>query len=230
MTNVILEIRSAAGGDEAKIWATDLLRMYLKFSQKQGWETKVIAENRLRIKGVDAWEKLKYEAGVHRVQRVPATEKHGRIHTSTATVAVLPEFALQEIQINPADLEWQFFRSSTQGGQNVQKVSTAVRLRHQPTNTIVTCQAHRTQEQNRAQALVMLQNQLQQKQESQHQSQLTETRREAVGHGMRAEKIRTYNYPSNRVIDHRLGKKFRLEDIMEGKLGKIIKNLQGYSS
>ena len=230
MANVILEIRSAAGGDEAKIWAADLLRLYLKFSQKQGWEVKVITENRLRIRGSDVWEKLKYEAGVHRVQRVPVTEKHGRIHTSTATVAVLPDSTVQEIQINPQDLEWQFFRSSTQGGQNVQKVSTAVRLRHKPTNTIVTCQAHRTQEQNRTSALVSLKNQLQQTKEQKHQSQLAETRREAVGQGMRAEKIRTYNYSKNRVTDHRLGKKFRLEDIMEGNLGKMIKKIQESNS
>lgn len=226
MANVILEIRSAAGGNEAKIWAADLLRMYLKFSQKQDWETKVIAENRLRIKGVDAWEKLKYEAGVHRVQRVPATEKHGRIHTSTATVAVLPEFTVQEIKINPADLEWQFFRASTQGGQNVQKVNSAVRLIHLPTGLVVSCQTQRNQEQNRTQALATLKNQLQQKEEQKRQAVVRTTRQEAVGHGMRAEKIRTYNYPNNRVIDHRLGKKFRLEDIVEGKLDKIIKKFQ----
>lgn len=226
MTNVILEIRAAAGGDEAKIWAADLLRMYLKFSQKQGWQAKVLNENRLQIKGADAWEKLKHEAGVHRVQRVPATEKHGRIHTSTATVAILPDMAIQEIQINPQDLEWQFFRASTQGGQNVQKVNSAVRLIHKPTGVAVTCQTQRSQEQNRAVALAMLKDQLQQKQTSRQQAELTETRREAVGQGMRAEKIRTYNYPNNRVADHRIGKKFRLEDIMEGKLEKIIKKLQ----
>jgi peptide chain release factor 1 len=222
--SVILEIRPAAGGEEAKIWATDLLRMYLKFSQKQGWETKTIGDGVLRIKGADAFLKLKHEAGVHRVQRVPETEKYGRIHTSTATVAVLPTISETQIKIDPKDIEFQAFRASTQGGQNVQKVSTAVRLIHKPTSVTATCQTQRTQEQNRKIALEMLRAKLYQIKEEKRRQKLTEIRQTAVGRGMRAEKIRTYNYPQNRVTDHRINKKFRLEDIIEGKLGKMIKH------
>jgi len=224
MKSVILEIRPGAGGDEAKIWASDLLRIYLRFSQKQGWKTEIIDEGVLKITGENVFKQLKHEAGVHRVQRIPQTEKHGRIHTSTATVAVLPEVTPQEIQINPHDLEWQFFRASTQGGQNVQKVNTAVRVIHKPSGLVVTCQSQRSQEQNRATALSMLRSKLYQKQQEALKEKTDFLRQTAVGRAMRAEKIRTYNFPQNRVTDHRLGKKFRLEDILEGKLEKIIKS------
>lgn len=223
MKSVILEIRPAAGGDEAKIWASDLLRMYLQFAKKQNWQTTILDDGVVKIVGSLVLEKLKHEAGVHRVQRVPETERYGRIHTSTATVAVLPEIPEEEIKINPNDLDWQFFRASTQGGQNVQKVSTAVRVIHKPTGTTVTSQSQRSQEQNRKIALEMLRSKLWQLEEEKRQEAITSTRRQAVGRGMRAEKIRTYNFPKNRVTDHRLNKKFRLEDILEGKLEKIIK-------
>lgn len=225
MSKIIIEIRPAAGGDEAKIWASDLLRMYLKFSQRQSWQTSILDDGVIKITGPEAFQKLKYEGGVHRVQRVPETEKYGRIHTSTATVAVLPEVPSSQIKINPQDLEWQFFRASTQGGQNVQKVSSAVRLKHKPTGVAVTCQTQRSQEQNRNSALSMLRSKLFQRQQELRQAQLKQTRQAAVGRGMRAEKIRTYNFPHNRVTDHRIHKKFRLEDILEGKLEKMLSYL-----
>lgn len=220
---VIIEIRGAAGGDEAKIWADDLLRMYLRFAEKQGWEAKSMGQRILRIKGTDAYELLQKEAGVHRVQRIPTTERYGRIHTSTATVAVLPEIPETEIKINPNNLEWQFYRASTQGGQNVQKVSTAVRLIHKPTNIAVTCEQERSQEQNRQLALQLLRAKLWEKQETERKGEIDATRREAVGHGMRAEKIRTYNFPQNRVTDHRLNKSWHnLDSVLDGNLRKII--------
>lgn len=216
----ILEIRAAAGGEEAKIWAYDLLRMYLKFSNNQGWKTTQITDLTLKIKGERAFEKLKNESGVHRVQRIPKTERYGRIHTSTATLAVLPEISEVEIKINPHDLEWQFYRASSQGGQNVQKVSSATRLIHKPTGIIVCSEQERSQEQNRKIALELLRAKLWQ-QEELKKEQTIAGYRSAIGHGMRAEKIRTYNYPQNRVTDHRLNKKFRLEDIINGKLEKL---------
>lgn len=222
MTNVILEIRPAAGGNEAKIWANDLLRMYLRFANKQNWKIEIFDERVIKIGGPYVWGKLKYEAGVHRVQRVPETEKYGRIHTSTATVAVLPEISETEVKIDPKEVEFQAFRASTQGGQNVQKVSTAVRLTHMPTGIMVVCQTQRSQDQNRKIAMEMLRAKLYQKKQEEREQKIKEIRRGEVGRGMRAEKVRTYNYPQNRVTDHRLNKKFRLEDIMNGKLEKLV--------
>lgn len=220
----IIEIRPAAGGDEAKIWADDLLRMYLRFAEKQGWKVNIIDSGVLRIQGQEVFKKLKHESGVHRVQRIPKTERYGRIHTSTATVAVLPEIPETDIKIDPKKLEWQFFRASTQGGQNVQKVSSAVRLRHKPSGTVVTCQQERTQAQNRNIALTLLRSKLWQHQEEAKQTEIGDMRRTAVGRGMRSEKIRTYNFPQNRVTDHRLNKKFHnLEAILDGNLDKITK-------
>ncbi|HUW21710.1 MAG TPA: peptide chain release factor-like protein [Candidatus Bathyarchaeia archaeon] len=223
MNNCLIEIRAAAGGDEAKIWAADLLRMYLKFAQKTGWKTNLINDQVLRISGPEVYNLLKHEAGVHRVQRVPATERYGRIHTSTATVAVLPIIPEADIKINNIDLDWQFYRASSQGGQNVQKVSTAVRLIHKPTGLVVTCERERLQEQNRKIALELLRAKLWEKEEEKRQSQLTNLRRSAVGRGMRCEKIRTYNFPQSRVTDHRLGKSwYNLETILDGNLDKIF--------
>jgi peptide chain release factor 1 len=219
----IIEIRGAAGGDEAKIWADDLLRMYLHFAEKQGWKVKNLGQRTLKIKGKNAYPLLKNEAGVHRVQRIPTTERHGRIHTSTATVAVLPEITENQIKINPQDLDWQFYRASTQGGQNVQKVSSAVRLIHRPTGLVVTCEQERFQEQNRKIALELLRAKLWQREEEKKQSELSHLRREAVGQGMRSEKIRTYNFPQNRVSDHRLNKSWHnLDSVLDGDLRKII--------
>jgi peptide chain release factor 1 len=224
MNNCLLEIRAAAGGDEAKIWAADLLRMYSRFAQKKSWQTNLIGDTKLRIKGQNAYEILKNEAGVHRVQRIPATERYGRIHTSTATVAILPLIPETEIQLSPADLDWQFYRSSSQGGQNVQKVNTAVRLIHKPTGITVTCQTERYQEQNRKIALELLRGKLWKKKEAERQGQIGDLRRAAVGRGMRSEKVRTYNYPNNRVTDHRIRKKWHnLEEILNGNLDKITK-------
>jgi peptide chain release factor 1 len=225
----ILEIRPAAGGEEAKIWADDLLRMYTRFANFSDWKVEEIGERKLRITGPGAWSRLKNEAGVHRVQRVPETERYGRTHTSTATVAVLPEIEEAEIQINPQDLETQFFRSGGHGGQNVNKVSTAVRLIHKPTGIVVESQSQRFQEQNRKIALDLLKARLWEIEEEKKHGKITEQRRTQVGQGERSEKIRTYNYPNNRVTDHRLNKKFRLEDIIEGKLEKMTRLLNNLS-
>jgi peptide chain release factor 1 len=218
----IIEVRGAAGGEEAKIWASDLLRMYTRFAQGQGWKTELVAENTLKVSGENAFKLLENESGVHRVQRVPMTEKSGRIHTSTATVAVLPELGDCEIKVNPMDLEWQFTHASSHGGQNVQKVSTAVRLRHRPTGIVVTAQSERYQAQNREIALSLLRAKLWE-QEEVKKEQVIAGYRSPIGRGMRAEKIRTYNFLQDRVTDHRLKKNFHhLEAILEGELRKII--------
>jgi peptide chain release factor 1 len=221
----IIEVRGAAGGEEAKIWASDLLRMYTRFAQGQGWKTELVAENTLKVSGENAFKLLENESGVHRVQRVPMTEKSGRIHTSTATVAVLPELGDCEIKVNPMDLEWQFTHASSHGGQNVQKVSTAVRLRHRPTGIVVTAQSERYQAQNREIALGLLRAKLWE-QEEVKKEQVIAGYRSPIGRGMRAEKIRTYNFLQDRVTDHRLKKSFHhLEAILNGDLGRIISYL-----
>lgn len=199
--------------------------MYTRFATSQDWQVIPLDNNVIKIKGENAYEKLKHEAGVHRVQRVPETERYGRIHTSTATVAVLPEISPIEIQINPEDIEFQAFRASGHGGQNVNKVSTAVRLIHRPSGIVVECQTQRDQHRNRELAMQMLRAKLYQKQEEKRQVEISNQRSEQVGRGMRAEKVRTYNFPQNRVTDHRLNKKFRLEDIIDGKLEKLTKLL-----
>ena len=218
----LLEIRGAAGGDEAKIWADDLLRMYLRFGEKQGWKIQIISRGVIRLQGTNAYPLLKNETGVQRVQRIPTTEKRGRVHTSTATVVVLPEIAETEVKINPQELDWQFYRASSHGGQNVQKVSTAVRLTHRPTGVVVTCEQERFQEQNRMLALELLRAKLWEQEELKKESTMAGYR-SAIGRGMRAEKIRTYNYPQNRVTDHRLGKSWHnLETIVNGDLKKVV--------
>ncbi len=223
----ILEIRPAAGGDEAKIWADDLLRMYTRYANSQGFKTQMLDNGVVKISGPNVFNQLKHEAGVHRVQRIPATERYGRIHTSTATVAVLPEIPETEIKISPNDLEMQTFRSSGPGGQYVNKVATAVRLRHKLTGITVTSQAERRQEQNRQIAMNLLRSKLWQQQEEKKQNKIVDMRRAAVGRGMRAEKIRTYNFPQSRVTDHRIKKSWgNLEAILNGNLEKVIKALQ----
>ena len=219
---IYLEIRGATGGDEAKIWAGDLSRMYQRFAEKKGWKIVQIEENVLKIGGENIFNFLKNESGVHRVQRVPTTERHGRIHTSTATVAVLPEIKESDVQINPADLEIQFFHASSQGGQNVQKVSTAVRLTHKPTGIVVSSQRERFQEQNRRLAADLLRTKLWKLQEEEKMKTIAGYR-SPIGRGMRAEKIRTYNFPQDRVTDHRIKKSFgNLEAILNGGLDKVI--------
>lgn len=231
-----LEIRGATGGDEAKNWGADLLRMYMRYGLKKaslpagrGWKLAQMDEKTVRISGPNVFDLLKNESGVHRVQRVPTTEKRGRIHTSTATVAVLPEIKESEVQIAPGDLEWSFTRAGGHGGQNVNKVSTAVRLIHKPTGIVVEAREERFQEQNRQIALSLLRSKLWEKQEEEKLRTIAGYR-SAIGRGMRNEKIRTYNFPQDRVTDHRIGKSWgKLEAIIDGDLDRIIeltKNLQ----
>lgn len=225
-----IEIRPAAGGDEAKIWSSDLMRMYLRYATKSGWKSSAIDEGAIVVSGENVFDRLKNESGVHRVQRIPVTEKRGRIHTSTATVAILPEIKKGEISINPNDLEWQFFRASTQGGQNVQKVSTAVRLTHKPTQIVITSEKERHQEQNRKIALELLRAKLWEREEEKKMQEIADYR-SPIGRGMRAEKIRTYNFPQNRVTDHRIGKSWKnLDSIIDGNLDKILEATQNISS
>src|SRR5512146_1359644 len=224
-----LEIRGATGGDEAKLWGSDLLRMYMRDAAQKGWKLVQMDEKTIRISGPGVFDLLKNESGVHRVQRVPETEKRGRIHTSTATVAVLPEIKENEVQINQGDLEWQFTTGGGHGGQNVNKVATAVRLTHKPTGIVVQAREERFQEQNRQIALSLLRSKLWEKQEEEKLRTIAGYR-SVIGRGMRSEKIRTYNFPQDRVTDHRLGKNWgRLESIMDGDLDRVIeltKNLQ----
>ena len=221
-----LEIRGATGGDEAKIWGSDLLRMYLRYASKKGWKAWALDTNTIKIGGPGAFDELKNESGVHRVQRIPTTERHGRIHTSTATVAVLPVIKESEVAISPQDIDMQFFHSSSQGGQNVQKVSTAVRLTHKPTGIVVTAQRERFQEQNRNIAMDLLRSRLWELKELEKEKTIAGYR-SAIGRGMRAEKIRTYNFPQDRVTDHRIGKSWgNLETIIDGGLEKIVEATQ----
>ena len=220
-----MEFRGGTGGNEAKLWAGELMRMYTRYANILGWKIEELGDTVIRVKGEDAFTKLQYEAGTHRVQRVPTTERQGRIHTSTATVAVLPEIPEQEVTIRNEDLEWDFFRSGGKGGQNVNKVSSAVRLRHKPTNIVVTCQTERDQFQNRQVALSMLRSKLWELEEKK-QEQTLGAARSIIGRGMRGEKIRTYNFPQDRVTDHRINKSFHnINGIMDGKMQKITEAL-----
>jgi peptide chain release factor 1 len=219
---VTLEVRPGPGGEEAKLWADDLLRMYTKYAGSQGWTVIEIDEGIIKIKGPEVYRTFKHEAGVHRVQRIPSTEKRGRIHTSTASVAVLAEIPEQDIQIRPDEIELQFYRASSHGGQNVQKVSTAVRLRHIPTGIVVTAQSERYQEQNRANALSILRSKLWEIEEEKRLAALG-NQRAAIGRAERNEKIRTYNFLQDRVTDHRINKSFHnIEAIVGGKMDRVI--------
>jgi len=226
-TNIaIMEFRGGTGGNEAKLWAGELMRMYTRYANILGWKIEELGDTVIRVKGEDAFTKLQYEAGTHRVQRVPTTERQGRIHTSTATVAVLPEIPEQEVTIRNEDLEWDFFRSGGKGGQNVNKVSSAVRLRHKPTNIVVTCQTERDQFQNRQVALSMLRSKLWELEEKK-QEQTLGAARSIIGRGMRAEKIRTYNFPQDRLTDHRLKQSWHnLAVIMNGGIDEVIEALR----
>ncbi|MEI8232745.1 MAG: PCRF domain-containing protein [bacterium] len=230
----IVEFRAGAGGDEAKIWSADLERMYKRFAEIQGLKYELIEEGTYLFSGhpsdptlpQGAYGLLKWESGVHRVQRVPATESQGRIHTSTASVAVLPKVDPQKITVRDEDLEWQFFRAGGHGGQNVNKVSTAVRLIHKPTGITTVSSQERYQQRNREICLDFLRSKLWEIQEEERIAKLEATRRSAVGRGSRAEKIRTYNYPQNRVTDHRVGLSWHnLEIILEGNLTDLLFSL-----
>ncbi|MGI6206919.1 MAG: peptide chain release factor 1 [Anaerolineae bacterium] len=231
--DVILEIRAGTGGDEAALFAADLARMYMRYAEERGWESEVVSTNEIgiggykeivfTIRGKGAYSRLKYESGVHRVQRVPRTESSGRIHTSTATVAVLPELDEIELDLDPNDIEMEVYRSSGPGGQHMQKNATAVRLIHKPTGMVVSCQSERSQTQNRARALAVLRSRLYAAEEEKRSSALEAERRSQVGTAERSEKIRTYNFPQNRVTDHRLGiTSHRLAYILDGDLDEFI--------
>ncbi|RCK72901.1 MAG: Peptide chain release factor 1 [Ignavibacteriae bacterium] len=235
--NCILEIRAGTGGDEAGLFAGDLYRMYTRYAEKNGWKVELIDFNEgskggfkeivMRISGNEAYGKLKYESGVHRVQRVPETEAQGRVHTSAATVAVLPEVEDVEIEINPADLEFDTFRSGGKGGQNVNKVETAVRITHKPTGIVVACQQERSQLKNRELAMKMLRAKLYEMKIREQETEITQKRRSMVKSGDRSEKIRTYNFPQNRVTDHRIGLTlYNLGEFMDGRIDEMIEQLQ----
>lgn len=220
--SIILEVRSGVGGDEAKIWADDLLRMYTRYVESRNWKLERLDEGVAKIMGKGVFEMLKWETGVHRVQRVPTTEASGRIHTSTASVVVLPEIEEQVITVKEDELSWEFTRSGGHGGQNVNKVATAVRLTHKPTGIIISCRQERSQEQNRKIALSLLRSQLWEREQEKKRAGEQESRG-AIGRSMRSEKIRTYNYPQNRVTDHRINKSWhQLDRIIEGELGEVL--------
>ena len=234
--NIIMEIRAGAGGDEAALFASELYRMYVNYAEHQHWKVEMISVNEngiggfkevvCMITGKGAYSKLKYESGVHRVQRVPETESGGRIHTSTATVAVLPEVDEVDFELNPADIEMQVFRSSGAGGQHINKTSSAVRLIHKPTGTVVECQQERSQFQNRDKAMRILASRLYEAEQEKIAGEFTAERRSQVGTGMRNERIRTYNFPQGRLTDHRIGLTlYKLESVMDGNLDEIINAL-----
>jgi peptide chain release factor 1 len=234
--NAILEIRAGVGGDEAELFAAQLFRMYQKYAQKKGYKVDIADTQRsslggiksviFKISGPFAYETFKYESGVHRVQRVPKTEKSGRIHTSTVTVAVLPEAKEVDIKIDPKDLKIETFRASGHGGQNVQKVESAVRITHLPTGLVVSCQDERFQHVNKEKALSILRSRLYQMEEDKKRDKLGQQRLSQIGTGERSEKIRTYNFPQDRVTDHRVNKSWsRIEKILDGDLEPVMKVL-----
>ncbi len=235
--DVLFEIRAGTGGDEASIFAGDLFRMYTKYFDSQGWKTELMYENEgsvggykevsVEVKGADVYGKLKFESGTHRVQRVPATESKGRVHTSAATVAVMPKMEMEDVNIQKSDLRIDTFRSSGAGGQHVNKTESGVRLTHIPTGVVVECTEGRSQHSNKEIAETRLYQKIYEMQQEKVRSEQAARRKSLVGSGDRSEKIRTYNYPQNRVTDHRINLTlYNLDQIVEGNLGEIIENLQ----
>ncbi len=234
--SVIVEIRGGVGGEESALFAHSLFRMYSMYAARKGWRIELMTYNDTELGGVKeadfvisgrgAWSRMKYESGVHRVQRVPETESGGRVHTSTATVAVLPEMEEVDVQLNPADIEMQVYRASGAGGQHVNKTSSAVRLIHKPTGIVVACQEERSQLQNREKCMRLLASKLYEIEQEKLDSQVTGMRRSQVGTGMRNERIRTYNFPQGRVTDHRIGLTlYKIDAIMDGDIDEIIDGL-----
>ncbi len=232
--SAIVEIRAGQGGDEAGLFAADLYRMYTKYGQKRGWKERVLGSNNstiggykeivFELSGDGAYDELQNEGGVHRVQRIPKTEKQGRVHTSTATVAVLLKPKKTEINISPADLRVDTYKAGGPGGQYVNKTESAIRITHLPTGVVVTCQSERNQQQNKEAAMGILAARLLQRQEESNLSALSSERRDQIGWAKRSEKIRTYNYPQNRITDHRIEKSWHnLETIVDGDLSPIVK-------
>jgi len=234
--NTIVEIRGAAGGDEANLFAGDLFEMYSRYAENMGWKIEIInavegtsggySQIEFMVKGENVYSKLKYESGTHRVQRVPSTESQGRVHTSTATVAVLPEVEDIDIEIKDSDIRVDVYRSSGAGGQGVNTTDSAVRITYLPTNTVVTCQNERSQLKNKEQAMKVLKSKIYEDLQKKQNAEIEDERRSKIGTGDRAEKIRTYNYPQNRVTDHRINLTImQLDRIMQGKLDEIIEAL-----
>ena len=234
--NIICEIRAGAGGEEAALFAGTLFRMYSMYAEKKHWKLDVLNENEtglggykeisFMITGKGAYSRLKFESGVHRVQRVPDTESSGRIHTSTATVAVMPVAEDVEVEINPADIKMEVFRASGAGGQHINKTSSAVRLIHEPTGIVVECQTERSQFQNREYAMKMLRSKIYELEKEKQDSEIANTRKTQVGSGDRSEKIRTYNYPQGRITDHRIGMSiFQMENFLNGDIDEMVDNL-----
>lgn len=234
---VVLEVRAGVGGDEASLFAEELAGMYIKFAQSKSWQTRQLdtaagssggyKEAQFEIKGEGAYKSLQYETGVHRVQRVPATEKAGRIHTSTASVAIMPVYKRIQIDVPPQDIEMEFSRSGGAGGQNVNKVETAVRLIHKPTGIDVRCTSERTQQANREKAMKLLMSRLQQKKDEDEAAARAANRKAQVGTGDRSEKIRTYNFPQDRITDHRIKESWsNIEATMNGRIGMILESLE----
>lgn len=235
--NAILEIRAGAGGDESALFAAELFRMYSRYAENRGWKRKIMTQSRtdgggfkeiiIEITGQNIYSELKYESGVHRVQRVPETEKRGRVHTSTVTVAVLPEAEEIDLKIDPKDLRIDVFRSGGHGGQSVNTTDSAVRVTYLPTNTVVTCQDEKSQHQNRDKALRILRTRILAQKQEEENKKLEKTRRSQIGTGDRSEKIRTYNFPQDRITDHRIKMNFgNIESVLNGELDKIIQAIK----
>ena len=235
--NVIMEIRAGTGGDEAGLFAADLYRMYTRYAQRMGWKTEVIEASEtglgaikeivFEVKGKGAYSRLKYESGGHRVQRIPTTESGGRIHTSAATIAVLPEAEEIDVEIRPEDLDIDIFRAGGHGGQNVQKVETAVRITHIPTGITATCQDERSQLKNREKAMGVLRSRILAREIERQQQEVSANRRSQIGSGDRSERVRTFNFPQSRVTDHRINfSSYNLEQILDGDIGEFVEQLQ----